>query len=230
MIPTGYINYACDENTANNALLRGDVVLVINDNIDERIYPSDNVIHASILLPPFESICLLIDDTKDAFAISYSDYLLSRETDLYLLAITAGVFFKGSRIWLYFGAHEDNEVQFEIFKVLASYIAEGFGLFVGVPGTCQFSYDNTFDSFNLCRLYQSGLIDIKTLILNYPDKETFPYGFSIADRVTRELDLQWFKYPEERLMYLTEYKDQCKQCGDLLFDPLIAVAEGEGVK
>lgn len=83
MIPTGYINYACDENTVNNALLRGDVVLVINDNIDERIYPSDNVIHASILLPPFESICLLIDDTKDAFAISYSDYLLSRETDLY---------------------------------------------------------------------------------------------------------------------------------------------------
>ena len=152
MIPTGYINYACDENTVNNAIVRGDIVLVINDNIDERIYPSDNVIHASILLPPFESICLLIDDTKDAFAITYSDYLLSRETDLYLLAITAGVFFKGSRIWLYFGAHEDNEVQFEIFKVLAAYMAEGFGIYVGIPGTCQFSYDQSFDSFNLCRL------------------------------------------------------------------------------
>ena len=228
MIPTGYINYACDENTVNNAIVRGDIVLVINDNIDERIYPSDNVIHASILLPPFESICLLIDDTKDAFAITYSDYLLSRETDLYLLAITAGVFFKGSRIWLYFGAHEDNEVQFEIFKVLAAYMAEGFGIYVGIPGTCQFSYDQSFDSFNLCRLYQTGLIDIRTLMLNYPDNESFPFG--TADRICRELDLQWFKYPEERLIYLNKYKEQCKSNGDLLFDPLLVVVEGEGVK
>ena len=228
MIPTGYINYACDENTVNNAIVRGDIVLVINDNIDERIYPSDNVIHASILLPPFESICLLIDDTKDAFAITYSDYLLSRETDLYLLAITAGVFFKGSRIWLYFGAHEDNEVQFEIFKVLAAYMTEGFGIYVGIPGTCQFSYDQSFDSFNLCRLYQTGLIDIRTLMLNYPDNESFPFG--TADRICRELDLQWFKYPEERLIYLNKYKEQCKSNGDLLFDPLLVVVEGEGVK
>lgn len=228
MIPTGYINYACDENTVNNAIVRGDIVLVINDNIDERIYPSDNVIHASILLPPFESICLLIDDTKDAFAITYSDYLLSRETDLYLLAITAGVFFKGSRIWLYFGAHEDNEVQFEIFKVLAAYMTEGFGIYVGIPGTCQFSYDQSFDSFNLCRLYQTGLIDIRTLMLNYPDNESFPFG--TADRIIRELDLQWFKYPEERLIYLNKYKEQCKSNGDLLFDPLLVVVEGEGVK
>jgi len=228
MIPTGYINYACDENTANNAIVRGDIVLVINDNIDERIYPSDNVIHASILLPPFESICLLIDDTKDAFAITYSDYLLSRETDLYLLAITAGVFFKGSRIWLYFGAHEDNEVQFEIFKVLAAYMTEGFGIYVGIPGTCQFSYDQSFDSFNLCRLYQTGLIDIRTLMLNYPDNESFPFG--TADRICRELELQWFKYPEERLIYLNKYKEQCKSNGDLLFDPLLVVVEGEGVK
>lgn len=228
MIPTGYINYACDENTVNNAIVRGDIVLVINDNIDERIYPSDNVIHASILLPPFESICLLIDDTKDAFAISYSDYLLSRETDLYLLAITAGVFFKGSRIWLYFGAHEDNEIQFEIFRVLSAYIAEGFGLFVGVPGRIQFNYDSSFDSFNLCRLYQTGLIDIRTLMLNYPDNESFPFG--TADRICRELDLQWFKYPEERLIYLDKYKEQCKSNGDLLFDPLLVVVEDEGVK
>lgn len=228
MIPTGYINYACDENTVNNAIVRGDIVLVINDNIDERIYPSDNVIHASILLPPFESICLLIDDTKDAFAITYSDYLLSRETDLYLLAITAGVFFKGSRIWLYFGAHEDNEVQFEIFKVLAAYMTEGFGIYVGIPGTCQFSYDQSFDSFNLCRLYQTGLIDIRTLMLNYPNNESFPFG--TADRICRELDLQWFKYPEERLIYLNKYKEQCKSNGDLLFDPLLVVVEGEGVK
>ena len=228
MIPTGYINYACDENTVNNAIIRGDIVLVINDNIDERIYPSDNVIHASILLPPFESICLLIDDTKDAFAITYSDYLLSRETDLYLLAITAGVFFKGSRIWLYFGAHEDNEVQFEIFKVLAAYMTEGFGIYVGIPGTCQFSYDQSFDSFNLCRLYQTGLIDIRTLMLNYPDNESFPFG--TADRICRELNLQWFKYPEERLIYLNKYKEQCKSNGDLLFDPLLVVVESEGVK
>lgn len=228
MIPTGYINYACDENTVNNAIIRGDIVLVINDNIDERIYPSDNVIHASILLPPFESICLLIDDTKDAFAITYSDYLLSRETDLYLLAVTAGVFFKGSRIWLYFGAHEDNEVQFEIFKVLAAYMIEGFGIYVGIPGTSQFSYDQSFDSFNLCRLYQTGLIDIRTLMLNYPDNDSFPFG--TADRICRELELQWFKYPEDRLIYLNKYKEQCKSNGDLLFDPLFVVVEEEGVK
>ncbi len=226
MIPTGYINYASDENTVNNAIIRGDIVLVINDNIDERIYPSDNIIHASILLPPYESICLLIDDTKDAFASSYMDYLLSRETDLYLLAITAGVFFKGSRIWLYFGSHEDNEIQFEIFKVLAAFMVEGFGLYVGVPGYSQFSYDQSFDSFNLCRLYQTGLIDPKTLILNYSEFEIIPPG--TTDRIIRDLNLQWFQFPEERMEFLNKYKNHCKTTGDLLFDPLITV-ESVGV-
>ena len=228
MIPIGYINYACDENVVNNAIIRGDIVLVINDMIDERIYPSDNVIHASILLPPFDSICLLIDGTKDAFVISYSDYLLSRETDLYLLAITAGVFFKGSKIWLYFGSHEDNEIQFEIFKVLASYIAEGFGIYIGIPGSNQFGYDQSFDSFNLCRLYQAGLIDCNMFLINYPENEIIPPG--TTDRLTKELNLQWFKYPEERIEYLNIFKNECKKAGSLLIDPLIVVEEGDGVK
>lgn len=227
MIPTGYINYAQDENTVNAALMSGDIVLVINDDIDERIFPSDNLMQASILLPPYESICMLIDDSRETFAISYTDYLLSRETDLYLLAILAGVMFKGSRIWLYFGSHEDNELQFEIFKVLSAYIAEGFGIFVGVPGRIQFNYDPTFDSFNLCRLYQTGLIDSRTLLMNYHDDEIVPPG--TTDRICRELDLQWFDTPEERVEYINRYKNQCKNYGDLLFDPLVAVV-GEGVK
>ena len=227
MIPTGYINYAVDENTANNAIVKGDIVLVINDTIDERIYPSDNVIHASILLPPFESICMLIDGTLEAFAASYYDYLLSRETDLYLLAISAGLFFRGSRIWLYFGSSEDNEIQFEIFKVLASYIAEGFGIFVGIPGMSQFGYDQTFDSFNLCRLLQSGLIGADVFVLNYPKDQSVP--LAMTDRLFRELGLQWFQYPEERMKYLDKYKEDCQSNMSILFDPLITVAEGEGV-
>ena len=107
-------------------------------------------------------------------------------------------------------------------------MAEGFGIFVGIPGNNQFTYDNSFDSFNLCRMYQAGLIDPKTLLMNYPEKEMMPFGTS--DRICRELDLQWFEYPEDRALYLSIYKDQCKSFGSILMDPLVTEMNGGGVK
>ena len=225
MVPTGYINLAYNEDIANAALIRNEIVLAVCDVIDERIYPSDNLMQASLLLPPPECISVLIDESKEIFASSYADYLMCREVDLYLLAITVGVIFKGSKLWLYMGSHEDNDIQMDIFNVLANYMAEVFGLFVGVPNTPQmFTYDASFDWFNLNRMYENNLIDVMTLIANYPSgNDQYPIPPNICLKITEELNLQRFYFPEQMIDYVNQYKDKCQKNNALLEDPLVTV-------
>lgn len=213
MVVKGEFFVSSDVNAVNSAILSNNSKILVLSESDCGIYKNhNNVLGATILLPPYESICFLLNgDIANSSNIYYS-YLSSKEPDSFLTAVFAALF-KGQNIVLFVGPDEQNV---GIIPILLEYLKNTFGIHITQNGT---GYDDRFDYINLTKLYLNDYISVNDFLLLYP------LNMNILEISLQKLMMDVNPFIEVRtvescLNFFNEYKNRIKKADKFLVNPI----------
>lgn len=198
-----------------DALLNGIKVIAITEGNDQIQYKYPNILMASILLPPYEVMSAEIDGLADRANQLYIGYLMTKEPDVFISAVFTALV-KGIPVGVYV---PEDELELGFVRCLMEYIFNVFGIMIA-GGSVRFSYNNTFDHINVCKMYLYDLISCSEFFKLYPDE--IPIDMTVINKLVYELN----PYIEEgnTLQNYLDYFNQMKfaikmNANRMLIDP-----------
>lgn len=187
----------------------------------------DNVIKATVLLPPCDAMSALIDNNVELFNNIYMNYLLTNEEcvnfqDILILSILRGI-----NLVIYI---QKDELELGFFNSFHYHMLTTRGISIGIAMTnTPFTYVNdvNFDAANSIRLYNQGWIDALEFMQNYPPIITVHppllynlltdlYGYDFMTKLTKEVDITsiWIMLSKE-LRRIQQSGDSYRKVGFL---------------
>lgn len=213
----GQLLITIDIDLVNDTLTNGvGKVLVLSENQDNKtIFSSPNVIPASILLPPYESVMADLDGNTEMANIEYINYLCRKEPDMFICAILAALL-KGINILIYIGK---DEAEMPFVSSLIRLLYDQYGITIGTEHH-QFMYNKAYDAVIDSKLYLYELITYQDFFILYPETVMIP------DYLIPKLIVDMNPYVEVQTtdnykMYFEGYKNRIKSNNNqLLINPI----------
>ena len=177
-------------------------------------YP--NMLAGSILLPPYDAVSAEIEEMYFDAATIYSQYLASRDPDMFLSALLAASV-QGIGLAIYIPREAQN---MKFVANFLSYVLYTFGIQIQY-GNILYMYNNGFDIPNLCKLYLYDLINIEQFLLMYPsDMSIDPI---VLNKLVFETRNPYTKNntPQEYLEFFNHFRTSVQKAGRMMIIPLL---------
>ena len=177
--------------------------------------PGVEIIPASILLPPYESVMAELDDQKDVAAQIYIEYLCQKEPDMFIAAIMAALL-RGVNILVYLGPDEAN---MSFIGTLTQFLWNMYGIGAGTDYN-KFTINIALEPAIYCKLYFYDLINYEEFFILYPA------GIKIEEYVIPKLVYEinpYVEFPSKQAYedYFNGYKERVKQNNNkILINPI----------
>lgn len=205
----GNIVITTDTNVINRALYEDSakVLYLCDEDISSNgsIQLGYKVVKSSILLPPYEAVCAMIDNDPALFLQLYTNYLGSPDLDIFITMIMK-ILMDDQNIILYPGR---DEAEMAFIPILSQYFMNYFGVAIGnIYERSMFNFAAVPTILNKMYLYE--LIDYNEFFILYP--VAAPIIPDIVPKLIQEMN----PYVSEPSMpvylkYFTDYLYSVKQ-------------------
>ena len=217
MLINGCLAMTQDINIVNNTLCSGGKVLLLSEQPNPAIMQSPNLIPATILLPSYECVAAELDGELEIAGAIYSEYLASKEPDMFICAIITALLDPATNILLYVG---QDELNMSFINILIGYLMNEYGIIIG-SSIDQFSYNIAYDAVILSKLYLYELINYEFLFTMYPAQVNIPEY--IVPKLVHDMNpyLQ-VQTPEAYYCYFNDFKNRIKlNDNKFLINPIV---------
>lgn len=145
-------------------------IICISEVNEDKISMPDMMM-GSLLIPPYDTMDLLLDGKYDEFAAMYSQYLYSSQEVEMMISIMLTALYQGVNIVLYV---PKNVYELNFIPVLAAFISDTTGIVYGNPYT-QAIYNKGYNDRNMARLYTDGFMQYSDMLVYTDGDINDPY-------------------------------------------------------
>ena len=214
----GILSMTTDYRIANAAMLNGHKILVLSEEPIQgfNLGQNNNIVPATVLLPPYPSVMAELDNDINTAYSQYIGYLNSREPNMFICAIIAALL-KGINIVILVGA---NESEMKFIDWFFQYMSNSYGIHIQT-NEFQFWYNKMFNGVILADLYGYDLIGYMEFFIRYPATLDLP------KKVIPKLVMEMNPYVSDTseigyLRYFETFKNHIKENNNQpLINPLI---------
>ena len=190
-----------DLNNVINAYNSGWRVVCITDASNDIKSLMPEAIMASVFLPPYDAMELLMDGNVDGFNMVYSEYLYNTQEITMMIDIILAAMYKGINIILYIPVDEFKDINF--WSVFSNCLTYTTGIVPACFGN-QFFYDVSRNNANMIRLFVDGFINYGELLV-YHDGPI--YDPNVCIMVCGNIGFIT-ENESEAIQYVNSYKDR----------------------
>lgn len=190
--------WCSDQQLALNEYNSGYRVVCFSDEANEIKAMMPEAIMASIFLPPYELMDILMDGDMQTFSYYYTEYLATSEEVNTMIDIILAALYKGINIVFYVPR---SEFELGFWQIFNNYFVGLTGVIPGIMGGNPQNVDYLANNPNIMRLFSKGFMDYPDLLTGFDGPITDPIlCVMMCERIGFSAD------PEYAIQYINSYK------------------------